>query len=181
MATQGLNLTSRMTILCHPQNQPKMRKRTRQWYRGYAEAVFSALQHSRFQLFLGWLLRHEHIPLQHIKAIHIRTFPRTKANGRYLNGTSTGKGIITLYPVAMGKNVKNKDIHPSETFSLRYVQWRARATLIHEILHLKYRHHEPRVRQLTQQHIQRCMQPKTRRMKRVFNRIFRIPIHRISD
>jgi hypothetical protein len=174
--SQRVNLSCRMKILCAPRDQSPMKQQTLQWYTRYAEAVLKALRHSRFQQFLGALLRHEHISLRRIKAIHIRTFPRTKANGRHLNGTATSKGIIALYPPTMPKTVGDRNMHRSKGFSLTYVQWRARATLIHEILHYKYRHREHHVRQLAQQYTQRCMQPKTCAMKRVFKRIFQTPI-----
>jgi hypothetical protein len=177
---QGVSLSRRMKIRYSPRDQSPIKQQTLQGYTKYAEAVLSALRHSRFQQFLGWLLRCEHIPLQQIKAIHIRTFPRTKANGRHLNGTASSKGIIALYPPAIPKNAGDGNAHPSEEFSLTYVQWRARATLIHEILHYKYRHREYHVRQLTQQYTQRCMLPKTFAMKRIFKRVFKTPIHRVS-
>ncbi len=170
---QNYYLMHRMKIIYQPRHQLMMKRHTLQWYRGYAETVLSALQHSRFQRFLGWLLKHEHIPMQHVKAIHIRTFPRIKENGRSLNGTATGSGIINLYPIARPDNVTNMATAP-ERCSLRYVQWRARATLIHELLHYKYHHRERRVRQLTQHYTHRCMQPTTRLMRHVFNRIFRL-------
>ncbi len=173
-------LASRMKILDNPLSQDTMKPQTCQWYHGYAEAVLSALQHSQFQCFLSWLLRYEHIPSQHIKAIHVRTFPRIMANGRYLNGAATSKGIIAIYPYAKLNTVQNTK--RSEEYSLKYVQWRARATLIHEILHFKYRHREMRIRQLTRKYTHRCMRPTTRMMKRVFNSIFRIPTrHKLAS
>jgi hypothetical protein len=152
-----------------------MKSYTLQWYRRYADIVLSALQHPRFQRFLTWLLRREHIPVQHIKAIQVRLLPRIKANGCPLKGAATSHGIITLYPHTIPTNSQVNA--RADAFFLKYVQWRARATLIHELLHYKYRHREQRVRQLTQQYTQRCMQPTTSAMQRVFMRIFRTPSH----
>jgi hypothetical protein len=160
-------------IIFATRSYPSARKpRTLQWYHQYAETVLSALQHPRFQRFLSWLLRHEHIPLQRIKTIQIRMFPRIKANGYHLKGAATSSGIITLYPQAISENM-DKDPNQTDTFALKYVEWRARATLIHELLHYKYRHREQRVRQLTRHYTSCCMQPTTSAMQRVFSRIFR--------
>ena len=164
-----------MKILNHPPKQEslKPKPRTLQIYHRYAQLVLSALQHARFQRFLSWLLRNEHILQQQIKAIHIRTLPQAKRNGRHLNGTATSSGIITLYPPATTKHLEDAASNQSKEFALEFVRWRARATLIHELLHYKYRHQEHRVRKLTQRYTQHCMQPTTHMMKRVFTRIFR--------
>lgn len=175
--TPGFKLARRMTIRIASQHPPAMKSHTLQWYREYAAIVLSALQHPRFQRFLTWLLQHEHIPVQHIKAIQVRLFPRIKANGHHLKGAATSHGIITLYPHTIPTTSQAKDVPPSDVFSRKYVQWRARATLIHELLHYKYRHREQRVRQLTHQYTQRCMQPTTSTMQRVFMRIFRTSSH----
>ena len=173
------NLTSHMKILYHPSKQDslKPKRRTLQIYHRYAELVLSALQHSQFQRFLGWLLRYEHIPWQQIKAIHIRTLPHTKRNGRHLNGTATSRGVITLYPPATPTNLEDMASNQSKEFAREYVRWRARATLIHELLHYKYLHRERRVRKLTLRYTRHCMQPTTHMMKRVFAKIFRSKIH----
>ena len=173
----GLKLVRRMTIHTSVHNSLSLKSHTLQWYRGYAETVLLALQHPRFQRFLNWFLRREHIPVQYVKAIQVRMFPRIKANGQHLKGAATSHGIITIYPQDIPRNTSAKDLVQSDAFPLAYVQWRARATLIHELLHYKYRHREQRVRQLTQQYMQRCMQPTTSVMQRVFTRIFRTPSH----
>jgi len=175
---QGMNLTSQMKILYRPPQQEslKPKQRTLQIYHRYAEHVLSALQHARFQRFLGWLLRHERIPWQQIQAIHIRTLPQTKTNGRHLNGTATSNGVITLYPPATTKHPEGVAANQSKEFTLEYVRWRARATLIHELLHYKYLHRERRVRKLTRRYTRHYMQPTTHMMNRVFTRIFRSKI-----
>ncbi|MCW4040273.1 MAG: hypothetical protein NWE83_05935 [Candidatus Bathyarchaeota archaeon] len=175
---QWTNLTSHMKILYHPpkHESQKPKQRTLQIYHRYAEHVLSALQHTRFQRFLGWLFRHERIPWQQIRAIHIRTLPRAKMNGRHLNGTATSRGVITLYPPATTKYVEDGASNQSQDFTLEYVRWRARATLIHELLHYKYRHRERRVRKLTRRYTRHCMQPTSHMMNRVFTRIFRSKI-----
>lgn len=177
----GLKLVRRMMIRAASQNPPAMKSHTLQWYRGYAETVLSALQHPRFQRFLNWFLRREHIPVQHIKAIQVRLLPRIKANGQHLKGAATSHGIITIYPQDVSKDTRAKDLVKSYAFPLTYVQWRARATLIHELLHYKYRHREQRVRQLTKQYMQYCMQPTSSARQRVFTRIFRTPSHSIEE
>ena len=170
--TPGSRLTQRM-IIFSTRSHPSARKpRTLQRYHQYAETVLSALQHPRFQRFLSWLLRHEHIPLQRIKTIQIQMFPRIKANGCHLKGAATSNGIITLYPQAISKNV-DKDPNQTDAFALKYVEWRARATLIHELLHYKYRHREQYIRYLTRHYTRFCMQPTTCKMQRVFSRFFR--------
>lgn len=180
MMSPGFKLVSRISILGTSKNLPAKNAITLQWYNRYAEAVLSALQHPRFQRFLSWLIQHEHIPLQRIKAIYVRMFPRIKANGHHLNGASTSHGIITLYPHALPKNPSARDLTQWWGFSLKYIQWKARATLIHELLHYKYRYREQHVRQLTQQYTRRCMQPLSRPMQCIFMRIFRKPAYRIT-
>ncbi len=160
-------------IICPLRRQLTVKRPILQWYRRYAELVLSALQESGFQQFVNQLLKYEAISMYRVTAIHIRTFPRNRKSGRHLNGSATRRGVINIYPIPRPDDVENVATWYDER-TLKFVQWRARATFIHELLHYKYRHREPRVRQLTQHYTHRYMQPSTSKMRRVFNRIFQL-------
>lgn len=78
-------------------------------------------------------------------------FPSVKNNGNSLIGRCSPQGVIFLYPkrAAICKRIFDK-MNPKGF--RRYVEGRARASLIHELLHLKYKGNENKVKRLTKKY-----------------------------
>jgi len=96
-------------------------------------------------------MKREKISKEEIKNVQIRMFPSIKNNGNPLIGKCNTQGEIFLYPKRLEICIKKiKKIKP-EGFK-KYVEGRARASLIHEILHLKYESDENKVKKLTKKY-----------------------------
>jgi hypothetical protein len=79
-------------------------------------------------------------------------FPSRKKNGNGLAGKYNGKGEIFIYPKRLEfcrKLIQNDG--KEKVYS--YLKNRARATLIHELLHVKYSSDEEKVRELTREYL----------------------------
>ena len=136
-----------MRIVASSKKQ-KVKEKKLMFYKKYAFLVFSSLKKSRFQKFLNWILIKENIQKSKIKDIQIRMFPFVKKNGNQLIGKCNSKGEIFLYPKKLDtcrKKVKNLGKNGLK----QYILNRAKAAIIHEILHLKYEDDETKVRELT--------------------------------
>lgn len=101
-----------------------------------------------YQRFLRRVLAREQITDTSIAHIHVKTFPQMKANGRRLVGRSNGDGEIAIYPQGL-RHIRAMRRKWGIEVSRLYVISRARAALLHELLHLKYRNREQKVRELT--------------------------------
>ena len=136
-----------MRIVASSKKQ-KVKEKKLMFYKKYAFLVFRSLKKPRFQKFLNWILIKENIQKSKIKDIQIRMFPFVKKNGNQLIGKSNSKGEIFLYPKKLDtcrKKVKNLGKNGLK----QYILNRAKAAIIHEILHLKYEDDETKVRELT--------------------------------
>ena len=78
-------------------------------------------------------------------------FPSVKENGNSLIGKCNPQGEVFLYPKRLDVCKKKFTKMKPEGFR-KYVEGRARASLIHELLHLKYEDDEKRVKQLTKKY-----------------------------
>ncbi len=97
------------------------------------------------------MLRREKIEEQMVRAVQVNIFPLRK-NGKGLAGNcDLGQGKIRIYPKTMNfcRAFKQKF---GKTSLLVYAGSRARAALIHEILHLKYATDEKKVRKLAKEY-----------------------------
>jgi hypothetical protein len=78
-------------------------------------------------------------------------FPFIKENGNSIAGKCNSKGEVFLYPKRQKACQKiNQKVSPKGF--LKYLKGRARATLIHELLHLKYESDEHKVKNLTKKY-----------------------------
>jgi len=121
------------------------------FYRKYALVVFNTLRKPLFQKFLSWMLRREEIKKNKVKDVQIRMFPFKKENGNGLAGKCNSEGEILLYPKRLEFCRNQIQELGKENLNL-YIKSRARAALIHELLHLRYVSDEERVRELTKKY-----------------------------
>lgn len=121
------------------------------FYNNYAVYVFRCLKKPIFQKFLKWVLNREKIQKDEIKNVQIRIFPSIKKNGNCLNGKCNSNGELFLYPKRLAVCRKKKQKIKSRSFR-EYIEGRARASLIHELLHIKYRADEKIVKKLTKKY-----------------------------
>jgi diadenosine tetraphosphate (Ap4A) HIT family hydrolase len=118
------------------------------FYLKYSSFVFKALKKPSFQKFLHWMLKKEKIEEKTVRAVHVKVLPFRRKNGKGVAGKcNTARGRIRIYP----KTVKFCQIFKQKfgrNTLLAYAGNRARAALIHELLHLKYAEDEKTVREL---------------------------------
>lgn len=122
------------------------------FYLKYSRFTLKALNKNIFQKFLSDILKIERIPQKNIDSISIEILPAPRKNGLTIAGKcNTINGKIRIYP---------KPLKFCDAFRRQYGQYllveyagnRARAALIHELLHLKYGSDEVGVRKLTKQY-----------------------------
>jgi hypothetical protein len=122
------------------------------FYLKYSRFTLKALNKSVFQEFLASMLRIERIPQKSIDSISIQILPAPRKNGLTIAGKcNTNNGRIRIYP----KPLKFCDAFRKEYGKYVLVEYagnRARAALIHELLHLKYGSDEDGVRRLTKEY-----------------------------
>ncbi|MCW4029577.1 MAG: hypothetical protein NWE92_08020 [Candidatus Bathyarchaeota archaeon] len=122
------------------------------FYLKYSRFTLKALSKSVFQEFLSDMLKLEKISQKSIDSIRIEFFPALRKNGLTIAGKcNTLKGKIRIYP----KPLKFCDAFRKEYgqyLLVAYAGNRARAALIHELLHLKYGSDEVGVRKLTEEY-----------------------------
>lgn len=122
------------------------------FYLKYSRFTLKALNKRVFQEFLSDILKIEKIPQNNIGSICIEILPAPRKNGLTIAGKcNTFNGKIRIYP----KPLKFCDAFRKEYGQYLLVEYagnRARAALIHELLHLKYRSDEVRVRKLTEEY-----------------------------
>lgn len=121
------------------------------FYMKYAFLVSRALRKPRFQRFLHWLLKKEDICEDMVRDIQIRVFPHKKENGNSLAGRWNSEGEIHIYPKGL-KFYRKLVAQSGKETARNYIKSRARAALIHEILHTKYSNDEEKVRKLTKRY-----------------------------
>lgn len=127
------------------------KKHHSEFYGKYAVVVFRCLRKPIFLKFLNWVMKIEEIPKENVNNVQIRMFPSIKNNGNSLIGKCNTQGEVFLYPKRLDMcRKKTKKMKP-EGFK-RYIEGRARASLIHELLHLKYESDENKVKQLTKKY-----------------------------
>ncbi len=120
-----------------------------EFYLKYSSFVFKALRKPSFQKFLNWMLKKETIEEQAVSAVHVKVLPLRK-NGKGIAGNcDTARGRIRIYPKTTKFCQTFKQKFGRNTL-LVYAGNRARAALIHELLHLKYAEDEKTVRALAE-------------------------------
>ena len=146
-----INLASRIRITFDPRKMGKSSEKKIRYYEKYAFFVSKTLKEPLFQTFLHRILRKENIKIDNIRDIQIKTFPFIKENGNRLFGKCNNKGVICLYPKEIRLRQK-RALTWRENKIKNYVKCRARAALVHEVLHLKYLNKEVKVRELTRKY-----------------------------
>jgi len=148
---QKLKLSSKIRMVANPQKVVKASERRLRFYTKYADFVLKTLKKPLFQKFLNWVIKRENIEGHMVKNIQVRVFPFQKENGKRLAGRWNSKGEILIYPKRldffrrMMRNGKKETVY-------FYIKCRAMATLIHELLHVKYLDDENNVRELTRKY-----------------------------
>lgn len=150
MLNQSYVLASKISI-ANTKNKDLSVSTNGSFYLKYSRFTLKALNKRVFQEFLINILKIEKIPQKSIDSISIEILPVRK-NGLTIAGKcNTVNGKIRIYP---------KPLKFCDTFRKEYGQYllveyagdRARAALIHELLHLKYGSDEEGVRKLTKEY-----------------------------
>lgn len=144
-------ISNRIKIAVHPERLAKSSEAGISFHRKYAHVVFKTLRKPLFQSFLHWIMKKESIEEHAVTNVKVMTFPFQKKNGNGLFGKCNSKGEIKIYPKRLQFCRKLKQKYGKEKL-YSYVKNRARATLIHELLHLKYYNDEKQVRKLTKKY-----------------------------
>jgi hypothetical protein len=148
MLCEASSLSSKMRISCDQKKLANFSQNQVRFYLRYSSFVFRALRKPSFQKFLHWMLKKETIKEQIVRAVHIKVLPLRRKNGKGIAGNcDTTRGRIGIYP----KTTKFCQIFKQKFGRynlLVYAGNRARAALIHELLHLKYAKDEKTVREL---------------------------------
>ncbi len=119
------------------------------FYMKYSYFVVRVLEVPSFQQFLCWMLKKENIEEQIVRSVYVTIFPLRRKNGKGLAGNcDVGKGKIRIYPKSR-KFCRVFTQRFDKKTLMAYAGNRARAALIHELLHLKYVADEQKVRALT--------------------------------
>ena len=122
------------------------------FYNNYAKVVSETLKKPFFQKFLHWIIRKEQIEKNVVNDIQVRVFPFQKENGNCLAGRCYhNNGVILIFPKKHSFVERKLENHKKRKVRF-YLKSRAMAALIHELLHVKYKGKENKVRKLTQKY-----------------------------
>jgi hypothetical protein len=148
MLEKTFPLSSKMRIIVDHEKLETFSQNHVTFYLKYSSFVFKALRKPLFQKFLHWMLKKEKIEEQAVRAVHVKVLPFRRKNGKGVAGKcNTAQGRIRIYPKTMKFCQIFKQKFGRNTL-LAYAGNRARAALIHELLHLKYITDEKTVRAL---------------------------------
>jgi hypothetical protein len=119
------------------------------FYKNYSLFILKALRKTSFQDFLSCMLLSENIEEKTVNTVDIKVFPAPRKNGFNIVGKcDTFRGRIRIYPKTFNYcSAFRKKFGKNYLFA--FVGNRARAALIHELLHLKYISDEEKVQELT--------------------------------
>lgn len=148
---QKIKLPSKMRITVYSRRFVRFSEKHVRFYMKYAVLVFKTLRKTPFQKFLKWMIRRERIEATKVTDIHVRVFPLRKKNGKGLAGKCSSEGAIHIYPKRLEFCQKLLQDCEKENVYF-YIKNRAKATLIHELLHLRYLDDEDKVRELTKKY-----------------------------
>ena len=146
-----LKLSNKIRVVSNPKKVEGCPEKRLGFYTGYAAVVSETLRKPLFQKFLDWIIKREKIENMAVKDIQVRVFPFQKENGKSLAGRCTDKGVILIFPRRRSFLQEKMQDHKKENVRF-YLKSRAMAALIHELLHLKYKSNESKVRQLTKKY-----------------------------
>jgi hypothetical protein len=165
MLEKTFPISSKMRISVDHEKLGNFSQNHVKFYLKYSSFVFRALRKPSFQKFLQWMLKREKIEEQAVRAVHIRALPLRRKNGKGVAGKcNTARGRIRIYPKTM-KFCKIFTQKFGRNTLLVYAGNRARAALIHELLHLKYIEDEKTVRELSKDYF--CIFTQKQRLQSV--------------
>jgi hypothetical protein len=152
MLEKTVPLSSKMRISVDHEKLENFSQNHVKFYLKYSSFVFKALKRPSFQKFLHWMLKKEKIEEQTVSAVQVNVLPFRRANGNVVAGKcNTARGRIMIYPNTIKFCQIFKQKFGRSTL-LAYAGNRARAALIHELLHLKYAEDEKTVRELSKEY-----------------------------
>jgi hypothetical protein len=149
--TRKQKLSGKMKIITCFQKPEEFSDRHVKFYTKYATVTFKTLGSPLFQRFLDWMMRRENIKEHQVTNVQVRMFPFRRENGKGLAGKFNKKGEILIYPKRLEFCRKLVQDFEKEAVYF-YIKARAMATLIHELLHVRYSSNEQKVRQLTRKY-----------------------------
>ena len=144
-------LSNKIRVVSNHKKVTSCPEKRLRFYTKYASIVSATLRKPLFQRFLNWIIKRENIEKKAVTDIQVRVFPFQKENGNFLAGKCNHEGVILLFPKRR-KFFKKKLGDCEKEKAQFYIKNRARAALIHELLHVKYEGNEHRVRQLTRKY-----------------------------
>jgi hypothetical protein len=119
------------------------------FYTNYSRFILKALKKSSFQEFLFSMLLEENIEEKIVNTVDIKVFPAPRKKGFNIVGEcDTFRGRIRIYPKTFNYCYAFRKKY-GKNYLFSFVGNRARAALIHELLHLKYISNEKKVQDLT--------------------------------
>ena len=144
MLQQNYDFNSKINIALDP-NKANL-SRHFLFYKNYSLFILKALRKSSFQEFLGTMLLTENIEEKTVNTVDINVFPAPIKNGFNVVGKcDTFRGRIRIYPKTFTFCFAFKKKY-GKNYLFAFVGNRAKAALIHELLHLKYASDEKRCR-----------------------------------
>ena len=150
---QAEKLSGKIKIILDPRKARSVSEKKKRYYAKYAFLVSETLKEPLFQKFLQKILKKEKVKMDEIRAIRIKTFPLKNKKGNSLAGKCRNNGVIYIYPKNIRFFQKLTQKWKKEKFK-DFIMRRARAALIHELLHIKYLEKEQRVRKLTRKYFE---------------------------
>ena len=152
MLKESCALSNKMKVTATTGKRDFFSQKHYSFYMNYSSFVFRSLKRSSFQSFLSWMLRREKIDEQAVSVVHVKVFPFRRGNGKGLAGNcAPAEGKIRIYPKT-AKFCRTFTKKFGKPTLLAYAGNRARAALIHELLHLKYVKDEKTVRALAKEY-----------------------------
>lgn len=148
--TRSRRLSGKVQIAACPQNR-EFSDRQKRFYAKYASVTFKTLESPLFQRFLDWIMQRENIEERLVASVQVELFPFRGENGKGLAGKYNSRGEIVIYPKRLEFCRRLvKDFEKEIVYF--YIKARAKATMIHELLHAKYSNDEAKVRRLTRKY-----------------------------
>ncbi len=144
-------LSNKIRVVSNRKKTASCPEKRLRFYTKYASLVSATLRKPLFQKFLNWIIKRENIEKKAVKDIQVRIFPFQKENGNSLAGRCNHEGVILLFPKRRKFLQRKMGDYEKEKIHF-YIKGRARAALIHELLHVKYESNERKVRQLTKKY-----------------------------
>jgi hypothetical protein len=152
MKMDTCKLTNKIRVVSNPKHFEDCSGKRLEFYSSYASAVSETLRKPLFQKFLHWLMKRENIEKMSVTDIQVRLFPFKKENGKTLAGRcNIDDGVILIFPKRRSFLHNKMQNHKKEKIRF-YLKSRAMASLIHELLHIKYKSDESKVQHLTKKY-----------------------------